>query len=138
MSKQYLNWSTSKISGGTGFTPFYQLLYNHFQLKGSRIPSGTKLSLLHSSLNEDELPPEILRNSLERWRQESDSLTTRLLVDNVDGGSTAAVTVGRITRESIELELRKSDIPLSNTLFLVCGPEPYELIPSQSFIDRCS
>ncbi|TDL29436.1 ferredoxin reductase-like protein [Rickenella mellea] len=112
------------ISGGTGFTPFYQLLYSHFLKKESQIPHTTKLSLLHSSLNDGELPPQTLRNNLEHWRRESDSLTTRLFVDNMGGSSTAADTVGRINRESIEFELRKSNIPLSKTLFLVCGPEP--------------
>jgi len=135
-----------QISGGTGITPFYQLLHSVFASRGDDVTSlETRFTLLHSSPRPADLPPKQilapLRDWAERYRR---SFFLELFVDTVDpkGKSPDKLTVGRIGRQAVEkallprpeketvwwrrlwTEKRTAELKEKRRLFLVCGPEP--------------
>ena len=138
-----------QISGGTGITPFCQLL--HKELLGQ--PSAnttTRFTLLHSSRNPNELPPpEMLRPLLAYSQAHPERLKLSFFVDTLDGPahslvSSSSATVGRIGRSAIERAARMGSDSWwrrlfgatakhgsgerrdgKSVMFLVCGPDPY-------------
>ncbi|KAJ7276118.1 hypothetical protein B0H12DRAFT_4137 [Mycena haematopus] len=125
------------ISGGTGITPFYQLLYSSFS-KGGDLK--TRFTLLHSSPTPSELPPPAILDPLRAYaKAHPEKFALHLFVDSRDGERPADLTplkVGRIHRPAIErcLGLKPTtwwrnffvQIPKKapqKILFLVCGPE---------------
>jgi cytochrome-b5 reductase len=137
-----------KISGGTGITPFVQLLNSVFS-PAPEEPLRTRFTLLHSSPTPSSLPPaEILEPLREYASKRPDSFFLQLHVDSLDKDKDAAyrnkVKEGRIGKRQLEDTLRKRgiirplpswwdiwDLWVSNehpqprkVLFLVCGPEP--------------
>ncbi|KAH9966037.1 hypothetical protein BC827DRAFT_1125431 [Russula dissimulans] len=139
------------ISGGTGFSPFHQLLFRHLQ--GDVNPS-TRFTFLHASRSPEELPPlPLLQPLIDIAVAHPEYLRLRLFVD---GPSRAPppesvakhLKVGRIEKSSIAHALGISDgswswsswisnlwtrgqpkvgdgdIRRKNVLVLVCGPEP--------------
>ncbi|EIW62055.1 ferredoxin reductase-like C-terminal NADP-linked domain-containing protein [Trametes versicolor FP-101664 SS1] len=136
------------ISGGTGITPFYQLI--HKELLSQASPkSKTRFTLLHSSRRPTELPPaELLRPLLAYSQAHPDKLNLRLFVDSSEGPShpaapSSTLAVGRIGRAAIEDAMgagskswwrslfgaSSSSRSLGNeagkkVMFLVCGPDP--------------
>lgn len=114
--------SCSKISGGTGIAPFYQLLHNVYEAVDSGLPKPTSFSLLHSSRSPDELPPGLILNKLESWaNSKRPHLSIQMFVDR--GDRVGKLNLGRINRDDILRDLRGDGIELSKVLFLVCGPE---------------
>ncbi len=139
----------SQISGGTGITPFCQLIYKEL-LSQSSPNTKTRFTLLHSSRRPTELPPsEMLEPLISYSRAHPDKLGLSLFVDESDGPAHPAVpssslTVGRIGREAIERATGSgsrswwrglfgaSPKPASQeggdgqkrVMFLVCGPDP--------------
>ncbi|KAI0832321.1 ferredoxin reductase-like C-terminal NADP-linked domain-containing protein [Trametes gibbosa] len=138
------------ISGGTGVTPFYQLIYKELLSEPSP-KCKTRFTLLHSSRRPTELPPsEILRPLVAYSQTHPDRLNLSFFVDSPDGPSHPAVsssslTVGRIGKTAIEGAIgggQRSWWRLgglfgapANTraqetghgkkvMFLVCGPDP--------------
>ncbi|KAJ6516180.1 ferredoxin reductase-like C-terminal NADP-linked domain-containing protein [Mycena sanguinolenta] len=126
------------ISGGTGITPFYQLLHSSFS---EGVDSKTRFTLLHSSPTPSELPPpEILGRLRAYAKAHPEKFALHLFVDSRDGDRPAdlpSLEVGRIQKPTIERCLGlKPFSPWRNlfaqapqktprkTLFLVCGPEP--------------
>ncbi|KAH7916137.1 hypothetical protein BJ138DRAFT_1140264 [Hygrophoropsis aurantiaca] len=132
------------ISGGTGITPFYQLLHKTFSVTGSRLK--TRFTLLHSSRTPSELPPSDILGPLLRYAKESPScFSLGLFVDAFSEAKspeyiTQKINIGRIDRnavqnmiqpeedlpwwQSIFFEKRTSTVsPKRKILFLVCGPE---------------
>lgn len=136
-----------KISGGTGITPFYQLLYSTL-LSGKAIPSKTHFTLLHSSRTPGELPPpEILEPLLSHATTNPGQLRVKLFVDELEGSDSETVPtqqlqLGRIGLKAVSdvlapqtesswwqnlLRLAPSESRQAadkNILFLICGPEP--------------
>ncbi len=139
-----------QISGGTGITPFCQLI--HKELLSQPSPnSKTRFTLLHSSRRPTELPPsEMLKPLIDYSQAHPDKLRLSLFVDAPDGSSHPAVpssslTVGRIGKAAIEratgsekrtwwqrvlglgasTETRVQDSGRGKVMFLVCGPDPY-------------
>ena len=138
-----------QISGGTGITPFCQLL--HRELLSQPSPNvRTKFTLLHSSRQPAELPPaELLEPLLAYSQAHPDRLRLSLFVDSSDGPRhpvvpSTALTVGRIGKEAIKratgTEQRSWWRGLfgssgkvrsqegggdKKVMFLVCGPDPY-------------
>ncbi|KAJ7937307.1 hypothetical protein B0H13DRAFT_1945264 [Mycena leptocephala] len=121
------------ISGGTGITPFYQLLHSSL----SKGDSQTRFTLLHSSPTPSELPPAAILGRLRAYAQEHpERFALHLFVDQRDGGSVPDLQVGRISKAVIQRCLglntpwwrtifaQKSNATPPKTLFLVCGPEP--------------
>ncbi|KAK0206317.1 ferredoxin reductase-like protein [Desarmillaria ectypa] len=124
------------ISGGTGITPFYQLLHSTFQ----NAPSKTRFTLLHSSRSPSELPPpEILVPLIDHSRTNPEHFQVKLFVDEMEKESPLGVMpkLGRINRQAIEdclgyktswrhnlFRKQSQRRPSSKVLFLVCGPEP--------------
>ncbi|KAJ7904229.1 hypothetical protein B0H14DRAFT_3079154 [Mycena olivaceomarginata] len=126
------------ISGGTGITPFYQLLHSSFS-KGN--DSKTRFTLLHSSPTPSELPPPAILGPLREYATtHPEKFALHLFVDSRDGKQPAELPplqVGRIQKSVIQRCLdptpspwwrsyfisTPSDVP-RKTLFLVCGPEP--------------
>ncbi|KAK0498554.1 ferredoxin reductase-like C-terminal NADP-linked domain-containing protein, partial [Armillaria luteobubalina] len=120
------------ISGGTGITPFYQLLHSTFQ----NAPSKTRFTLLHSSRSPSELPPpEILVPLIDHSRANPERFQMRLFVDEMEKES--PLGLGRIERQAVQSCLgyktswwhhlfwaRRQPQPPPKVLFLVCGPEP--------------
>ncbi|KAG9041622.1 hypothetical protein FS837_012020 [Tulasnella sp. UAMH 9824] len=154
-----LDWDEGKwdevvlISGGTGITPFYQLLHNVFTRKGNQQPSSeqvalprdTHFTLMHASRSVETLPPPAILDDLRMWaRDHPDRLSLRLFVDPKKGdpGDSAGVHPGRIDAQTIqevrqERKLVKQPTWLEwlrgtatgpdrnkKVLFVVCGPEP--------------
>lgn len=140
----------AKISGGTGITPFYQLLHSVLLATPEpQLQQSTRFTLLHSSRVPGELPPpELLRPLIDHAEKHPDQLRVSFFVDSKDGSSAQSVSIpnirqGRIGKADIglilgdrsgELTWWQKMLRVSNTkskpvadrkiLFLVCGPEP--------------
>ncbi|KAN0131400.1 ferredoxin reductase-like C-terminal NADP-linked domain containing protein [Lactarius tabidus] len=142
------------ISGGTGFSPFHQLLYRHLlPLRDNPVDDRTRFTLLHASRSPAELPPlPILQPLIDFAGAHPDHLRVRLFVDRdaarVPESIDRSLQVGRIDKRSISHALGISDarwswaswtnslwtkgrskggdddIRKKNILVLVCGPEP--------------
>lgn len=137
-----------KISGGTGFSPFYQLL--HYELlRDSAKPSHTRFTLLHSSKTPAELPPpELLQPLLDVAKEHPERLRIGLFVDSMEGQIAPAydLQVTQINKTGIERFLgqssdssagpwwkrflwgypvKENNFQQKNVVVLVCGPEPY-------------
>lgn len=132
------------ISGGTGITPFYQLLHSTLLLNKATTPQ-TRFTLLHSSRTPGELPPpDLLRPLLSYASTHPDRLRVHLFVDQVDGSESESVPskdlqVGRIGTTAIRHTLsseqkqswwqwlfnrsRPTITADRKIMFLVCGPE---------------
>ncbi|RPD67277.1 ferredoxin reductase-like C-terminal NADP-linked domain-containing protein [Lentinus tigrinus ALCF2SS1-7] len=136
------------VSGGTGITPFCQLI--HKELLSQPTPnSKTRFTLLHSSRRPTELPPsEMLKPIMEYSQAHPDKLRLSLFVDASDGPShpavpSSSITVGRIGKVAIEratgleknswwqrvfgasIDTRSQDGGRGKRImFLVCGPDP--------------
>ncbi|EIM88640.1 uncharacterized protein STEHIDRAFT_167787 [Stereum hirsutum FP-91666 SS1] len=135
------------ISGGTGFSPFYQLL--HYELlRDSAKPSHTRFTLLHSSKIPAELPPpELLQPLLDVAKEHPERLRIGLFVDSMEGQIAPAydLQVTQINKSGIERFLgqssdssagpwwkrflwgypvKENNFQQKNVVVLVCGPEP--------------
>ncbi|KAG9005379.1 hypothetical protein FRB90_010401 [Tulasnella sp. 427] len=142
------------ISGGTGITPFYQLLHNVFtrtenrkpSSEGASVPRDTHFTLMHASRSPETLPPPIILDDLRKWANEHpERLSLRLFVDRRQGDANDALDIrrGRINEESIQAVRKERKLAKEQTwlewlrgtatgpdrskkvLFVVCGPEPY-------------
>ena len=140
-----------QISGGTGITPFCQLIHKEL-LSQSSPNTKTRFTLLHSSRRPTELPPsEILEPLIAYSQAHPDRLRLSFFVDAPDGPShpaapSSSLTVGRIGKEAIERATDSGDGNRSwwrrffgaspkptpreasngkKVMFLVCGPDPY-------------
>ncbi|KAI1795136.1 ferredoxin reductase-like protein [Ganoderma leucocontextum] len=137
------------ISGGTGITPFCQLIHKEL-LSQSSPNTKTRFTLLHSSRRPTELPPsEMLEPLISYSRAHPDKLRLSLFVDASEGPAhpvvpSSSLTVGRIGREAVERATGSgnrswwrglfgaSPKPVSReggdgqkrVMFLVCGPDP--------------
>ncbi|KAJ7688470.1 ferredoxin reductase-like protein [Mycena rosella] len=121
------------ISGGTGITPFYQLLHSSIA-KGQ---SKTRFTLLHSSPTPSELPPPEMLGPLREYAAANpQKFGLHLFVDRPEGGVPADVRLGRISKPEIQRCLGlntpwwrsmfapSSEPPARKIMFLICGPEP--------------
>ncbi|KAI0959542.1 hypothetical protein AcW1_004337 [Taiwanofungus camphoratus] len=135
------------ISGGTGITPFYQLLH-HTVLHGLKGNPKTRFTLLHSSHTPAELPPPDMIDPLLRAAQANpERFSMSLFVDSLDGPPHPSVgpshiQAGRINKTAIERIVglgaatwwhsllhishkeRSRQESTKKILFLVCGPDP--------------
>lgn len=143
----YLMIFAFKISGGTGITPFYQLLRTVFS--GNSSFQG-RITLLHSSKTLSELPPHDILDPLLKFAQHNpEKFRLKFFVDSfgeTKGQSSIDLEVhkGSIGKESIRGALHSvswfpwwrslfsqdSDISDRKILFLVCGPE--KLVPTHA------
>ncbi|KAJ7095136.1 ferredoxin reductase-like C-terminal NADP-linked domain-containing protein, partial [Mycena belliarum] len=123
------------ISGGTGITPFYQLLRSSVA-KGQ---SNTHFTLLHSSPVPAELPPPEILGPLRAYAADNpEKFALHLFVDRRDGvpAEVSLLQIGRIGKPEIQRCLGlptswwrnlfpgASNGPPKKILFLICGPEP--------------
>jgi cytochrome-b5 reductase len=159
------DFSLSKISGGTGFAPFHQLLFRRL-LQGKVAPS-TRITLLHASRSPAELPPlSLLQPLIDRAVTHPEHFQLKLLVDGASKtpapeGVAKHLKVGRLNKSSIARSLgipdgacswsswisnlwtrgqpKAGDIDIrkKNVLVLVCGPEPYVLLISSQACHTC-
>lgn len=141
-----------QISGGTGITPFYQLLHKEFAMKhlnrsDDRIQPRplrqTHFTLMHASPSTDTLPPPIILDDLRGWAlTHPDRLTVKVFVDDKRLSASENIFQTRIDAASIEKVRQERSLVKSaswldwargapqkkNTdkkvLFMVCGPEP--------------
>ncbi|EIW76167.1 ferredoxin reductase-like protein [Coniophora puteana RWD-64-598 SS2] len=125
------------ISGGTGITPFYQLV--HHVLSSEQISSKTRFTLLHSSKTPEELPPsEVLSRLINLSDAHPQRFNFRLFVDSIpkitpdrssgylfeDTNSDASLgsrsnydlDVGRINKKAIERALDREGSWISRLL----------------------
>ena len=118
---------TLQISGGTGITPFIQLIHSIKETKGA-----TRITLLHSSLTPSQLPPEVVLSILSSDAEHLSNFNFRLFVDSLgekaaQKSSCTTFNVGRIAKQDIAEALGLDDqlLPASGekTLILLCGPE---------------
>ncbi|KAF5363401.1 hypothetical protein D9756_000816 [Leucocoprinus leucothites] len=131
------------ISGGTGITPFYQLVRQVFEHPTVE-SENTRFTLIHGSRTPEELPPEQILSPLIAYAEKHpERFKLKLFVD-VDDGSKPPVDVptleeGRVGDEHMKRIMgipesgwwqrwfgskNKQSTISSKTLFLVCGPEP--------------
>ncbi|KAI0068830.1 hypothetical protein BV25DRAFT_1817743 [Artomyces pyxidatus] len=140
-----------KISGGTGFSPFYQLLHREL-LQDSARSRSTRFTLLHGSPSSAELPPPAYLQPLLKMAEEHpERLRIGLYVESQTTSPSTyhRLQTGRIDKAAIEralglssssthawwrrlfrLDVQKPedrDFLRKNVLVLVCGPEPYVL-----------
>jgi len=136
------------ISGGTGITPFYQLLYSVFCPASNDPPPRTRFTLLHSSPTPLDLPPSSLLDPLQSFAQAHPELfVLRLFVDTADPKTSRQdlprLVTSRIGRKALDQALphlapkadpwwarlwrsaAPPDLAEKKILFLVCGPEPW-------------
>ncbi|KAG8956752.1 hypothetical protein FRC04_000230 [Tulasnella sp. 424] len=154
-----LDWEDGKwdevvlISGGTGITPFYQLLHNVFTRTGDQksssekvpLPRDTHFTLMHASRSVETLPPPVILDDLQKWaRDNPDRLSLCLYVDAKEGDPSTSKDVrpGRINAKTIQEVREQRKLVKQPTwlewlrgtatgpdrnkkvLFVVCGPEP--------------
>ncbi|KAI0347175.1 ferredoxin reductase-like C-terminal NADP-linked domain-containing protein [Trametopsis cervina] len=133
------------VSGGTGITPFCQLLHSVLLSRAERQPS-THFTLLHSSRVPGELPPpELLQPLIKHASAHPESLSISWFVDTKDGSAAEAVArdeirQGRIGQADIRRALgdggesswwqkllrvtaKQPQLADRKLLVLVCGPE---------------
>lgn len=160
----YFPESYLKISGGTGFSPFHQLLFS--QLLQGNLAASTRFTLLHASRSTAELPPlPLLQPLIDFAVAHPEYLRLKLFVDGASKAQapesiTEHVKVGRLDQSSIahtlgisdearswsswvsnlwtrgQPKVWDSDIRKKNVLILVCGPERY-VHPSISVDHTC-
>ncbi|KAH9899970.1 ferredoxin reductase-like C-terminal NADP-linked domain-containing protein [Cubamyces lactineus] len=133
------------ISGGTGITPFYQLIHKEL-LSQPATTSKTRYTLLHSSRRPIELPPQEMLQPLIAYSQaHPDKLRLSFFVDSSDGPShptmpSSSLTVGRIGKNAIERVMSigtkswwqslfhrasaEDSARGKKVMFLLCGPVP--------------
>ncbi|KZW04114.1 ferredoxin reductase-like protein [Exidia glandulosa HHB12029] len=137
------------ISGGTGITPFYQLLHSLFS-DPTRVSGKTHYTLIHSSPSTSTLPPPQLLDTLSAWaRRYPRNLSLSLCVDARDlpdpplgiklheGRVGSAVLDRALRRRSLRAQTddaqswwarvwpaRSRPQTPRRVLFLVCGPDP--------------
>ncbi|KAF9221914.1 ferredoxin reductase-like protein [Gyrodon lividus] len=130
------------ISGGTGITPFYQLLHSIF--KPGNTPFNGHLTLLHGSRSLADLPPPSMIDFLITLSEKNpDKFKLRLFVDSIgDSAVTRSPNIesGRVGKSAIQDALRltcstpwwrKIFGPPTTTsvaterkvLVMLCGPE---------------
>jgi cytochrome-b5 reductase len=148
-----------KVSGGTGITPFYQLINGVFSaVSEGRLPR-TRFTLLHSSPTPLDLPPRSILGPLQLFAQlYPESISIQLYVDAMDPKASRVdlprLALGRIGRKALEQAVaprsvktdwwwtklwspsRRADVARRKILFLVCGPEPY--VPPSMTTSMCS
>ncbi|KAH9938254.1 uncharacterized protein B0H18DRAFT_966255 [Fomitopsis serialis] len=74
------------ISGGTGITPFYQLLHAKLLKDPTKVPTKTRFTLLHAARKPSELPPpDMLEPLLSASQAHPDRLQMSLFVDSSEG-----------------------------------------------------
>ncbi|KIM21024.1 hypothetical protein M408DRAFT_81089 [Serendipita vermifera MAFF 305830] len=127
------------IGGGTGITAFTQLLHQALfssQPVTSAIGSKTHFTLLHGHQSPSQMPPAIITEDFDLYRESSPGrFTERVFVDRLDGEADdipRGVNVGRIDRKELEsifiergiIDARsKRPNPGKSVMVLVCGPE---------------
>jgi len=137
------------VSGGTGITPFYQLLHNVISQRSPNASPNTRFTLLHSSRMPSELPPPAMLQSLASITEaHPDRFQIHLFVDSLDGPVNTSLhnhklQVGRIGKAAIQRSLgldtsvswwqrifktnntSHSGVPKRDQkiIFLVCGPD---------------
>ncbi|KAF8592367.1 hypothetical protein K439DRAFT_1323633 [Ramaria rubella] len=131
------------ISGGTGITPFYQLIHSIFSRADGKLPR-TRLKLLHSSPTPLDLPPESILGPLQTFAElYPESFSLRLFADSADpkaSRQSIKLDTGRIDRRRVEDAIGSGfqgfsswwtrlwpsppRLDVAKILFLVCGPEP--------------
>lgn len=131
-----------KVSGGTGITPFYQLLHSVFRTRDASF--NARFTLLHGSRSLADLPPSSMIQSLTTLSQKCpDRFQFRLFADSTnDTPESDALNIqrGRIGKSVIQGALRLTHstpwwrrlfgasvptplTPERKVLILVCGPE---------------
>ncbi|KAI0004925.1 hypothetical protein BJV74DRAFT_805734 [Russula compacta] len=102
------------ISGGTGFSPFHQLLFRHL-LRSDVAPATTRFTFIHASRSPTELPPlPILQPLIDFAVAHPEHLRLRLFVDGVSRvpapeSIARHLKVGRIDKSSVAHTLGISD-----------------------------
>ncbi|KAI0796765.1 ferredoxin reductase-like C-terminal NADP-linked domain-containing protein [Abortiporus biennis] len=135
------------ISGGTGITPFYQLIHQEL-LENTKDTPSTRFTLVHSSRTPRELPPpQILRPLIDRAHKDPRHFRLHLFVDKLDESVSESVSsdklsVGYISKDAIlnslglsqnrswwkkafsSTSVNAATLGDRRVLFLICGPEP--------------
>jgi len=98
-----------KIGGGTGITAFTQLLHQALfssQPVTSPVGSKTHFTLLHGHQSPSQLPPPIITEDFDLYRESTPGrFTERVFVEKLDGEADdvpRGVQMGRIDREALE------------------------------------
>ncbi|KAF8341621.1 uncharacterized protein EI90DRAFT_2965962 [Cantharellus anzutake] len=133
------------ISGGTGITPFFQLLHLFLQDGSGKAVTKPHITLLHSSPNPEELPPPIILSTLRSLEQSHPgAFTLKVFVDSPHPSSFAysdasfkPLHIGRITKRDInatleELGLWGRSLPSKSSLLSWLNPFSYLSRPSHT------
>ncbi|KAI9574908.1 hypothetical protein HD554DRAFT_2050948 [Boletus coccyginus] len=130
------------VSGGTGITPFYQLLHSVFRTRDASF--NARFTLLHGSRSLADLPPSSMIQSLTTLSQKCpDRFQFRLFAESTNDtpeSDSLNIQRGRIGKSVIQGALRLTHstpwwrrlfgisvptplTPERKVLILVCGPE---------------
>jgi cytochrome-b5 reductase len=108
--------SLSKISGGTGFSPFHQLLFRQLLRSNNVATTGnTRFTLLHASRSPAELPPlPFLQRLIDFAVAHPEHFRVRLFVDSAFAAPAPEnivrhLKVGRMDKSSVAQSLGISD-----------------------------
>lgn len=118
-----LNINLVQIAGGTGVSPFFQLLHSYFT--GAKCNTGIqpRFTLLQSYRSMDDcIPPRFLDKLLSWCQKHSEHLRVFTFVDMAEGNTRSGIVPieRRIIKEDIKTILEKCT---GRTVVLVCGPE---------------
>jgi len=113
------------IAGGTGITPFYQLIQNVINSEDSSAP---KLNLIFANKTIDDI---LLRESLEALAAEG-KIDLTLTVDQIEDDESWENHVGFLTKELLEVQLAA---PGDEHLVMYCGPPPMNDHVRQALLD---
>lgn len=102
------------IAGGTGITPFYQII---LEILKSENPSNPKLNLIFANRSSDDI---LLKNELEALASEG-KIDLTLTIDKKNDDEEWDGHVGFITKELLE---EKVAAPSEDHLVMYCGPKP--------------
>jgi cytochrome-b5 reductase len=140
----------SKVSGGTGITPFCQL-FNKV-IDKVEFTDKTKFTLLHSSKTPEDLPPPPMLDPMIYYaKQHPERFSLHLFVDNPSSAppsenASPEAAVRRISKTDLSevvdgkatwtSSFKKSTTPSREgrkILFLVCGPNQYVICSNGSY-----
>ena len=102
------------VAGGTGITPFYQIIQHVLK---SENPTNPKLNLIFANRSSNDI---LLREELQALA-DANQIDLTLTIDRAEEGEEWDGHVGFITKELLE---EKLSAPADDHLVMYCGPKP--------------
>ena len=112
--KHHVKKNIGMVSGGTGITPFFQLIQEVVRYKDS-----VHVSLLFGNKTENDI---LLKDELDELeRQYPDHISIHYIIDKPDDPENWKHDTGYVTKELLD---RYMPPPSDDSVILTCGPKP--------------